>query len=65
MDYEIITGVQRPDGILVLWQVHQEIRSMFFTFTDLIRLKVNALDLIQHPKKYRLDPELHTISMTR
>jgi hypothetical protein len=63
MKYEIITGVKREDGIIVLWQDQQQMKSMFFEYRDLIEQRINALDLLDHPKMYRLDPESHTITM--
>lgn len=63
MKYEIITGVKRQDGIIVLWQDQQQMKSMFFEFGELIDQKINALDLLDHPKMYRLDPESQKITM--
>jgi hypothetical protein len=63
MKFEIITGVKRQDGIIVLWQEQQQMKSMFFEYGDLIDQKINALDLLDHPKMYRLDPEFHAITM--
>jgi hypothetical protein len=63
MKFEIITGVKREDGIIVLWQDQQQMKSMFFEYRDLIEQRINALDLLDHPKMYRLDPESHTITM--
>jgi hypothetical protein len=63
MKFEIITGVKRQDDIIVLWQEQQQMKSMFFEYGDLIDQKINALDLLDHPKMYRLDPESHTITM--
>jgi hypothetical protein len=63
MKYEIITGVKRQDGIIVLWQDQQQMKRMFFEYGELIDQKINALDLLDHPKMYRLDPESHKITM--
>jgi hypothetical protein len=63
MKEEIISGIKRQDGIIVLWQDQQQMKSRFFECGELIDQKMNALDLLDHPKTYRLDPEFHNITM--
>lgn len=57
MKEEIFTGGKRQEGIMVLWQDQQQMKSRFFEYGELIDQKINALDLLDHPKMYRLDPE--------
>ncbi len=61
---EIITTVKREDGIQVIWQKGNDIKDVFFTFSELIDMRINALDLLEHPKNYSLDPERHLIIFT-
>lgn len=63
MMYGIITGVKRNDGIIVVWEEKNQMKSMFFDYGDLIDQKINALDLLDHPKMYKIDPEQSTIRM--
>jgi hypothetical protein len=60
---EIITGIKRDDGIITVWQDGKEMKSSFFEYSDLIDMKINALDLLDHPKMYLLDPEKNLIVM--
>ncbi|MDD1719419.1 MAG: hypothetical protein LUQ25_05125 [Methanoregulaceae archaeon] len=60
---DIITGVKREDGLIVLWQDGKDYKSMFFGYGDLIDQKINALDLLDHPKMYHIDPGQHRIVM--
>jgi hypothetical protein len=63
MMYEIITGVKRNDGIIVVFEEKNQMKSIFFEYGDLIDQKVNALDLLDHPKMYKVDPEKSAIRM--
>jgi len=63
MMYEIITGVKRNDGIIVVFEEKNQMKSIFFEYGDLIDQKVNALDLLDHPKMYKVDPEKSAIMM--
>ena len=60
---EIITGVKRDDGIITVWQDGKDTKSSFFEYSELIDMKINALDLLDHPKMYLLDPEKNVIKM--
>jgi hypothetical protein len=60
---EIITGVKRNDGIITVWQDGKEMKSSFFEYSDLIDMKINALDLLDHPKMYLFDPDKNLIVM--
>jgi hypothetical protein len=63
MMYEIITGVKRNDGIIVVFEEKNQMKSIFFEYGDLIDQKINALDLLEHPKMYKVDPEKSAITM--
>ena len=60
---EIITGIKREDGIIVVWEEGDEIKSTPFMYSELIEQKINALDLIEHPKMYILDEMEHRVMM--
>ena len=44
------------NGIQVLWTEKGEERSAFFSYEELVDRKINALDLLDNPKNYRVDP---------
>jgi hypothetical protein len=58
---EIVSGVKRNDGILVVWKDGDDMKSIFFEYEALIDMKINALDLIDHPGMYFLDPGKRSI----
>jgi len=58
---EILSGLKREDGIQVLWQQGVESKTLFFSYSDLIDMKINALDLLDNPKNYALDVDAHRI----
>ncbi len=60
---EIITGIKRDDGIIVVWQEGDEIRTTPFLYSELIEQKINALDLLEHPKMYLFDEMQHRLMM--
>lgn len=59
--HEIITGIKRDDGVHVVWYRGTEARSTLFSYDELLKMHINALDLLEHPKRYLLDLESHTI----
>jgi hypothetical protein len=63
MAHEIITGIKKEDGIHVVWQKGRDTRSTFFPYGELIALRINAFDLIEHPGNYLLDDDGRTITM--
>lgn len=58
---EIIAGVMKKDGIEVAWQKGDRIVGNFFTYEELIAMKINAADLLEHPNNYLLDVDRHLI----
>jgi hypothetical protein len=60
---EILGGIKRDDGIHVMWQEGNETKAMFFGYNELIDMKINALDLLENPRWYRVDVEGHRIVM--
>jgi hypothetical protein len=43
------------DGVNVVWDKDGREMTAYFTFTQLIELKVNALDLLNTPSNYGID----------
>jgi len=53
-----ITASERlPGGITVFWMEGDEEMETSFSFTELIERRINALDLLESPKKYQYDPD--------
>lgn len=58
---EIIAGIKKEDGIQVAWQKGTQTKGTFFTYAELIDMKINALDLLENPGNYLLDAEKRLI----
>jgi hypothetical protein len=54
-----ITASERlPGGITVYWKSGGEEVEESFSFTELIDRRINALDLLENPKKYVYEEEI-------
>ena len=42
-----------------------EIKQESFNYSELIDLKINALDLLEDPKAYQVDLEKHRVAMKK
>jgi hypothetical protein len=62
---EIITVISRPEGLDLLWEQGTESRTEPFTFEELVDMKINAGDLLEHPQDYALDVNNHKIVMKK
>ncbi len=45
------------DGVNVVWKKAGKETTTYFSFTRLVDMQVNALDLLQHPKSWGMDEE--------
>ncbi|HMA05719.1 MAG TPA: hypothetical protein VKO45_07310 [Methanomicrobiales archaeon] len=51
----ILRTERRGDGVNVVWEMAGEEMNSYFTFAELIDLRVNALDLLNTPSNYGID----------
>jgi hypothetical protein len=49
------------NGIVVFWEVDGSKKFESFNYEELIDMKINALDLLDHPKVYKVDADAHKI----
>jgi len=59
---DIVASKKVPEGIVVMWGDGSSIKSENFNYQDLIDQNVNALDLLDRPIAYKIDPKLRKIS---
>ena len=51
-----ITSTERcGDGVNVSWMKAGKMTTTYFSFTQLIDMQVNALDLLKHPASWGMD----------
>ena len=52
---KILKSERCGDGVNVAWKKAGKETTSYFSFTQLIDMKVNALDLIEHPASWGMD----------
>jgi len=57
-----ITGSKKMEnGIVVFWDEDGEKKYESFNYAELVDMKINALDLLERPKSYHVDPPAHKL----
>lgn len=49
------------NGIVVFWVERGEKKNDSFNYAELIDMKINAIDLLNQPKSYKIDKEGHRL----
>jgi len=57
----ILSSKRMENGIVVFWEEKGEQKSESFNYSELIDMKINALDLLDRPKSYKVDKEAHRV----
>ncbi len=58
---DIIGSKKMENGIVVFWMEKEEKKYDSFNYSELIDMKINALDLLDHPKSYKIDVTGHKL----
>jgi hypothetical protein len=58
---DILSSKRMENGIVVFWDEKGEKKSESFNYSELIDMKINALDLLDRPKSYKVDKAARTI----
>ena len=60
-----ITRTERlGDGVNVVWKKARKEVTTYFSFTQLIDMRVNALDFLEHPWRWGMDEKTGKIILT-
>ena len=59
--HDIISSRKMENGIVVFWDEDGERLYESFNYSELQDMKINALDLLDRPKSYKVDPGAHTL----
>ena len=62
---DIVTSKKMENGIVVFWSEKEVRKSESFNFSELIDMKINALDLLESPKSYKVDTAAHRLSVKK
>ena len=58
---DIESSKKMENGIVVFYLLKGEKKYESFNYQELIDLKINALDLLEHPHRYSVDIEVHKV----
>ena len=50
----ILSSKRMENGVVVFWEEKGEQKSDSFNYSELIDMKINALDLLDRPKSYKV-----------
>jgi len=59
--HDIVSSKKMENGIVVFWSEKDEKKYESFNFSELIDMKINALDLLERPKYYKVDTAAHRL----
>lgn len=52
---DIVSSKKMENGIVVFWEEKGVKKNESFNYAELVDMKINALDLLDRPKSYKLD----------
>ena len=55
--YQLSGSKRLGDGVNVFWMEGGKEENLYLSFGQLVDMKVNALDILDHPKNYQIDPK--------
>jgi hypothetical protein len=58
---DITSSKKMENGIVVFWEEKDEKKYESFNYAELVDMKINALDLLDRPKSYKVDKAAHTL----
>jgi hypothetical protein len=58
---DIISSRKMENGVVVFWEEKGEKKDESFNYAELVDMKINALDLLDRPKSYKVDKAAHLI----
>jgi len=58
---DIVSSKKMENGIVVFWNEAGEKKNESFNYSELIGMQINALDLLDRPKSYKVDPAAHVV----
>ena len=59
--HDITSSKKMENGIVVFWEEKGEKKYESFNYQELIDMKINALDLLDKPKSYKVDKAAHKL----
>jgi len=63
--HDVTSSKKMENGIVLFWDDSGGKKFESFTYSELIDMKINALDLLQQPKSYKVDNDIHLVIMKK
>jgi hypothetical protein len=61
---EIVSSIREDYGVDLIWKEGKEQKNEFFSYSELIDMKINVLDLLEHPNYYKVDGKRRKVRAT-
>jgi hypothetical protein len=58
---DIVSSKKMENGIVVFWDENGAKKNESFNYGELVDMKINALDLLERPKSYKVDKDAHKL----
>jgi hypothetical protein len=58
---DIVSSKKMENGIVVFWMEKDEKKEESFNYEEHVDMKINALDLLERPKSYKVDKAAHKL----
>jgi hypothetical protein len=58
---DITSSKKMENGIVVFWQENDGKKYESFNYEELVDMRINALDLLDRPKSYKVDKDAHKL----
>jgi hypothetical protein len=59
--HDVVSSKKMENGVVVFFEENGEKTYESFNYSELIDMKINALDLLERPKVYKIDKDAHTL----
>jgi hypothetical protein len=63
--HDITSSRKMENGIVVFWEEAGQRKSESFNYGELVDMKVNALDLLDRPKSYKVDMKARKVVVNK
>ncbi len=61
---QIVTAAKRESGVEIQYEKQSRLLGAFISYSQLIDMKINALDLLKDPEMYLFDEKIKEIRMS-
>jgi len=59
--HDVVSSRKMENGIVVFWDETGGKKSESFNYAELVDMKINALDLLERPRYYKVDKDAHKL----